>query len=539
MKSKILYFFIILMIMAFAAYLLRVAFVGDPLEEVAQVRDLRLTQEGLEVTANWSELDCKSYDVVYTINGRLTTVSGIRDNTYTIRGVYPGDRCKVTVRAWLNNGLPSFSESAVLKADKVKQAIQLNDTTYYGFTGNDFRLRASANGDLHYRSSDKNVAEVDSSGNVKFKESGEAEILISAKGNGLFSDAERTVEVVVYPSVLDKIQIRAVKNISPSRAIIRWKPDEYAATYKVLRKNPATQEFEELLETPAEVTYLEVTRDDYDYEVKGVAEVNGKKVDGRVSDVAEVRGTTEEAPTYSSFKVIKKLGKSDLNLVADIQGAGETGLPESMSIIGDQCVISYVNPESTLGNLIEYNKNDGKMGAVTKANGIGHANGSAYNPNTNRLYVLSTKNGEKTKKCYVFDAKTKKLIKKMDMPVVTSAIAYDISTDKFYLAKAETIYVCDSHFRVEKTLTKTAPYLYTQDIGAYNNTILVCTWPGKNKSYIDIYKASDGAYLGSYDVSIGEIESCAVDDGYLLILMNTIGNRDDKIYRTKERIAIP
>ena len=50
---------------------------------------------------------------------------------------------------------------------------------------------------------------------------------------------------------------------------------------------------------------------------------------------------------------------------------------------------------------------------------------------------------------------------------------------------------------------------------------------------------NDGAYLGSYDVSLGEIESCAVDDGYLVILMNVQGSMEDKIYKTKKRIAIP
>ena len=101
------------------------------------------------------------------------------------------------------------------------------------------------------------------------------------------------------------------------------------------------------------------------------------------------------------------------------------------------------------------------------------------------------------------------------------------------------MYVCDSKFRLEKTLKKSIRYINPQDIGAYNSAFMICTWIKKNKSFIDIYRVSDGAYLGTYDVSLGEIESCTIDDGYLVILMNTIGSIDDKIYRTKKRIAIP
>ncbi|MGX8773418.1 MAG: hypothetical protein ACSW8G_00005, partial [Bacillota bacterium] len=109
----------------------------------------------------------------------------------------------------------------------------------------------------------------------------------------------------------------------------------------------------------------------------------------------------------------------------------------------------------------------------------------------------------------------------------------------FYLSKGNEIYVCNSDFEVEKFIHKRIRYNHAQDIGAYNGVVLVCTWVSGNTSYIDMYRSSDGAYLGSYDVSIGEIESCVVDDGYLVILMNTVGSSRDRIYRTKERIAIP
>ena len=540
MRGKVLFLIITILIIAFMAYLLRVAFVGDPLEGISQVQDLKLTQEGLNVTANWGAMDCDGYDVKVWHDGRLTVIPKVKDNTYTIVGIYPGERCVVKVAAHMKYGLMSRSAKAELIGEKVRQNITVDETVFYGFEGNDFKLKASANGEVRYRSADKNIAKVDQKGKVELGKSGETEIMMSADGNGLFDEAERTVSVIVYPTMLDEIKGTAVENISPSRAVIRWKPEKLAAEYKVLRKNPATEEFEEVAKMPAEKTYLEVTRDDYDYGIKGIAEVNGEKVDGKLSDAVAVRGTTKEAASYSSFKIIEKLGKSKLNEVAKIYGIeNEAKIPQTMELIGDNCVVAYINRKDTRGRLISYSKEDGSQQEVKNADGIRHANGSAYDSSTNKLYVLSTKNGEKTKKCCVYDGTSKRLLRKFDLPVPANAMAYDVSTNKFYLAQADQMYVCDSNFKIEKELKKTAPYKYTQDLGAYNGVIMACTWRGKNESYIDMYRVSDGAYLGSYDVSFGEVESCSVDDGYLVILMNTIGSNDDRIYKTKKRIAIP
>ena len=539
MRNKLLFILITIMILAFAGYLLQVAFVGDPLEEMTQVRNLRLTQEGTEVDANWDEVDCRGYMVNCFINGKLTESHVVKDNMYTMKGVQPGDVCEVVVRAKLKLGLPSLAAKATMRADKVKQIIAIEKTAFYGFAGNDFKLYASANGDLRYRSSDESVAAVDSKGRVTLGNDGKAEISISAEGNGYFTDAERTVSVFVYPAVLDKITGTAVENLSPTKALIRWNQDEYATGYKVLRRNPSTDEYEELKETTYDVNYLEVVRNDYDYTVKGIAEVDGQKIDGKNSDVIEVRGTTEESPAYPELKIIRKLTEADFELVTVPQGGPKARIPQGISVTKDQYLVTYVNRKSTIGYLLSFKKKTGELKKITRVDGLGHGNGSAYNPYTNRLYLLSGKKGEFSKKCFVYDPKTHKLIDKVTLPVPTSGIAFDKSTNKFYLAYGDEMYVCDSNFKLEKTLKKSVRYIHPQDIGAYNSAFMVCTWIEENKSFIDIYRVSDGAYLGTYDVSMGEIESCTVDDGYLVILMNTINSIDDKIYRTKKRIAIP
>ena len=539
MRSKLLFVIITIMIVAFAGYLLLVAFVGDPIEKMPQVGDLRLTQEGTEVAANWSEEDCSGYYVNCFIDGKLVQSKVVKDNAYIIDGVCPGHFCEVKVRAKLMFGIPSREAKAVIKAEKVKQVIAVDETTYYGFAGNDFKLNATANGDLYYKSTDDNIAEVDRNGRVTLGVDGEAEIIIRADGNGFFSDAERTVSVFVYPAVLDQITGVAVENLSSTKALIRWNPDEYATAYKVFRKNPVTEEFEELEETPYEINYLEVVRNDCDYAVKGIAEVDGAKIDGKISDTVEVRGTTEESPSYSSVKIIGKLTKSDLELKANIYGGKKARIPQSFSVTSDRYIVSYCNRKSSKAYLISYKKKDGSLKNITSANELKHCNGSAYDPYRNRLYVLSGNRDEHSRKCYVYDPDSHRMLDKITLPKAATGIAYDRSTDKFYLAIDDMMYVCDSDFKLEKTMQKSVRYVHTQDIGAYNSAVMVCTWTKKTRSYIDLYRVSDGAYLGSYDVSLGEIESCAVDDGYLVILMNVQGSMEDKIYKTKKRIAIP
>ena len=536
MRGKLLFILITIMILAFAGYLLHVAFVGDPLEGMTQVQHLRLTQEGTEVDANWDEVDCSGYMVNCFINGRLTESHVIKDNMYTMKGVQPGDICEVIVRAKLWFVVPSLAAKATLRADKVKQVIAIEKTAFYGFAGNDFTLDASANGDLQYSSSDERIAAVDGKGRVTLGQNGEAEISITAEGNGYYTDAERTVTVFVYPAVLAQITGTAVENLSPTKALIRWNQDEYATGYKVLRRNPATGEFKELKETTYDVNYLEVVRNDYDYAVKGIAEVDGQRIDGKISDVIEVRGTTEESPAYPKLKIIRKLTKADFELVAVPRGGPKARIPQGISVAKGKYLVTYANRKSTIAYLLSYKKKNGKLQKTTRIDEVGHANGCAYDPYTNRLYVLA---GKYSGKCYVYDPKTHKCFGKIKLPVAATGISFDKSTNKFYLALGDEMYVCDSKFRLEKTLKKSIRYINPQDIGAYNSAFMVCTWIKKNKSFVDIYRVSDGGYLGTYDVSLGEIESCTIDDGYLVILMNTIGSIDDKIYRTKKRIAIP
>ena len=77
-------------------------------------------------------------------------------------------------------------------------------------------------------------------------------------------------------------------------------------------------------------------------------------------------------------------------------------------------------------------------------------------------------------------------------------------------------------------------------MGAYHGVLMQVYSNGKNgNNYIDMYRAKDGAYLGSYKVNFGELESVIVDNGYLVMLVNMLDTSDDYIYKSKNKVFIP
>ena len=502
------------------------------------VRGLTLTQKNLNIIATWDKMECDGYTLTITAGGKKTVVDDYQENEYVIENVVPGTTYSVDIQGLLANGYNSRTTSKSIEAGKLKQTLKINIAVYDGFKGDRFRIEAKGKGDVYFESGNEKVAGVDSNGNVKLKRKGHCVIKAAVSGDGIYDKAAKEVAVNVYPEKLDAAKKVSASNISDSRAVVKWDAVDFAKKYVLMKKNAATGKFDELQTIEDGSTQAEITRNNGEYAVKAKAEVKDKVIEGDVSKTVTIKGTTDSARSYSSGKTIKNLNESNMTRIREIHGDGSTNIPQSMSMTKDYYVVSYVNRGGSAGKFVSYNK-DGSFAKMSSCSGMGHANGSTYNPNTNKFYVVKTHKSTKTASCSTYDGDSKDSAGTFNLPRVTSGIAYDESNNKYYLSKGNEIYVCDSDFKVEKFIHKFVRYNHAQDIGAYNGVVLVCTWVSGKTSYIDMYRASDGAYLGSYDVSIGELESVVVDDGYLIILMNTLGSNKDRLYRTDERIAIP
>ncbi|MDO4834817.1 MAG: hypothetical protein Q4A40_07280 [Bacillota bacterium] len=533
-KYKALAALVIACLAAFAV----LVFAEGPEIITEQVTGLKLQQKGFNITADWDEMDCRGYSVTLTCEGRRYKIPVVKESRAEIKIAALEKVYNVRVVAILDSGRESRPADADIRAEKLPNEVKANIGKIDGIKGEKFRIEAEGIGDISFDSDKGKVAEVDDKGKVKLLKSGHAKITVRAAGDGIHLPAAQIVEVNVYPKVLEQVKGLKVENISDSMARLSWEPVDFATEYCLMKKNLARGSMEKIKTLDGEETSVEVVRNTGDYAVMARAVVSDRVAEGKPSKASRIEGVTEDMPAYSSWRNLKTLNRASLGKFRAVRGDGNCKVPQSLSITDDCYVISYVNSGGSAGKLCSYRRSDGECVDITACSGMGHANGTTYDPNKDRFYVVKTHKSIRTASCSVYNGKTKKSEGSFNLPRVTSGIAYDESNNKYYLSKGNEIYVCDSNFKVEKFIHKKIRYNHAQDIGAYNGIVFVCTWVRGNSSYIDMYRASDGAYLGGYDVSFGEIESCVIDDGYLVILMNNAVTDGDCIYKTKERLPI-
>ena len=245
----------------------------------------------------------------------------------------------------------------------------------------------------------------------------------------------------------------------------------------------------------------------------------------------------EDAKAYSSLTTVKTIDSSDVDVVTYLTGNQSSKNPQSMCFTGDKYVVAFSNRSNTSGILEAYDT-DGNQVETVSTGSISHANGCTYNPNTGDIYIMRTYAGHKIHSIAVFDGETLDQQDSISTNRAPSGIAYDESNDKYYMSAGPRLYVTDGDMGLEKTIYRKRTH-NSQDMGAYNGVALSCIWTGGSTSYIDMYRASDSAYIGSISVPLGEIESVVVNDGRFVILVNVIGSSRDAIYITKDRVSIP
>ena len=533
-KHRVLIVLIILCLAAFGV----LVFVEGPKIMTKQVRGLEVKQNGLTLDAEWDEMECSHYRVIVTCQGNKAYYNSVKDNSFTVEYVEPGKTYNIEVVAILDSGEYSRSQDVNFKAEKMQNRVKVNTESFEGFKKDSFKIEARGIGDIEFSSDNGKVATVDEKGRVKLLKEGHAKITVSAYGDAIHGPGQKTVNVTVYPEQLGQVKGVKVQNTSDSTATISWKALEYAGEYRLMKISPVNGKAEEIKKIENGATSVEINRAAGRYAIFPRAVIGDKTIQGSLSEPVTVKSVTEDLKSYSSWTNLKTLRRSNLKLFRTVRGDGSCRVPQSISITRDCYVISYVNSAGTAGKLCSYRKSDGKCIDITACSGMGHANGTTYDPYKDKFYVAKTHKSYRTASCSVYNGTTKKSEGAFNLPRVTSGIAYDESNNKYYLSKGNEIYVCDSKFNVEKFIHKRIRYNHAQDIGAYNGIVFVCTWVSGNTSYIDMYRASDGAYLGGYDVSFGEVESCVVDDGYLVILMNNASGDGDAIYKTTERLPI-
>ena len=501
-----------------------------------EVSGLTIKQKGIHLEVKWDAEECDGYEVFLFQNGERPKSVTAETNSCKLELNKLDEKYKVVVTAKSKTGGVTGAASKKVFAEKVEQPIKVVEDTLAGFAGNAAAVKAHAPEKIEYRSSDEKVVEVKEDGTLEYKKPGNAEISIIAEEGEQYKEGEETVDVTVFPERLGTTEGR-ITETKDSTVVLEWAPVDFAQKYTIAKKNPVDGAYEIIEETDAETFSVELPRSQATYAIQPQAEVEGQMVQGQLSKDVKVKSAAEDAQTYSSYENLMTLDASNLELVAEVSGLGGARTPQSMSLVDGNYVVAFSNSSGTQGALVTYDS-EGNRIAEQAVSDMGHANGSTYNPVTERIYTVRTHASIWSPKCTMYN-KDLGSEGSFDLPKNTSGIAYDETSNKYYLAKGNEIYVTDSDFNVEKFHWKKIRYNHSQDIAASDGVVLVCTWVSGNESYIDMYRASDGEYIGGYSVPIGEIESALVIDKHLVLLINNFSGAPDQILRTIDPVELP
>ena len=505
------------------------------------VTGLEVKQKGTGIEVKWDDQNADGYEVFLQTNRQRPHAYPTKKTHCRIELDELGRAYKVTVTARSGaNGL-SGAASEKINTKKVYQDIQTSEESYDGLPdkSDSLETEAQTEGEITYKSRDTDVVTVDENGIMHYKKAGHTKVIVFAEGDARYRRTRKYINVNVFPDRLEAPSLRVNTDRSnETTAVLTWNKVDFSRGYRLLKLNPSTGKYSVVKEFEGKDTEAKVLRDNAKYKLEAFAEIDGVTIEGIQSKAAEVKSVSATAEGRSSAHNLKTLDFSNLEVVCTVSGSGGATVPQSMSHVGDNYVITYVDHGGTVGALVAYSR-DGEPMGINSIKKMGHANGSTYNPNTGKIYTVRTHREIRSNKCATFDPEDGSGEGTFNLPRIASGIAYDETNNKYILSKGNELYVTDKDFKVEKSMRKGIRYNHAQDIGAHNGVALVCTWVAGNESYIDLYRISDKAYLGSYHVPIGEIESCFMDGKHLVILMNNATRAGDCILRTVDPVTLP
>ena len=497
-----------------------------------QLHGFKHTQKNFDITVSWNkDKKCEDYTVIVK-KGWKRKLYTTKKAHWKIKGVYPGEEYRVIVmgrRPW--QGM-SDAKAMNLKAVREYQEFETADGIRAGFKGDKTSVRTKAVGKVTYRSLTPENADVSKTGVVTFKKAGDVQIQICAAGTELYRETKETINMKVFPKKLPTPENLRITDADGDSVTFAWDKAEYAGKYRLYKEKyfnsesyiPVTKESEKLT--------AKVIRDGGNYKVKSINSVNGDSVESPQSDPVFVSPASESAKAKKSLSTIETLGTNNTKKITSLPNNGYA--LQSMCVTDNGYIVTYAGRRNKGGKIYRFDF-DGKSKKQVSTGNIGHGNGTTYNPENDSIYIAESAANHRSSKIARFKNDNLSRMSDIDVGFNPSAIAYDRYNGCYYLKTGRQITLCDSNFKDFGEI-KLKRNNIPQDIGAYNGLVFVCTWSGGITSYIDVYRANDRAYIGSYRVALGELESCGVKDGKLVFTVNN--GSSDGLYITKKKIGL-
>ncbi len=483
---------------------------------------------------SWKSSDSRIASVdssgnVLAISKGVATITATSNDNSSIKA-----SCVVTVNYNL--------EMSLSVTDKV---VNIGDT--YNIVAN--ILPEGVNKAVRYSVADSKIATVDSKGKVVAKAVGTTYITVTS-----VEDATKSLKSKIE---VRKKAVTSVKS-SDSNKIVK-----YGSSYKM-----------NVVVSPSNASNKQIV---YSSNNKSIATVDNKgnvKTTSKMGTVT-ITAKSKDNPRAVSRVVIKNVPKTGMNgesskTYNQITKLGTLNLKKSVKVVGTDdvkiaqgfCVyqnyyITALRDKDEKKVLLKYyNKKNGNQAKSFVKKGMGHVNGMTHSSYHGKVYVIrgngwNLPTGKADRIFYSFIPNkifgladntilSKKNIMAGELARGGDSIAYDSATQMFYIAHGSKIYLYSSKF---KLLSGTINKLSTgtvQDIGAYNGMIFVIRYVRKNSSpnrnWIDIYRVSDGKYLGSYNMnSSHELESIDYygSGNKFSLFFNVSNDKNNYIYTTE------
>ena len=254
-------------------------------------------------------------------------------------------------------------------------------------------------------------------------------------------------------------------------------------------------------------------------------------VGGSINDIRRIvdAGTLAQMPekSYDSITTIKTISKSDGKRVNTPTQPGWTA--QSFALVDGHFFIQEVcggRYDASGGYFLECDKT-GKLIRRSDHLSFRHGQGLAYCTADKTFYSSTTGFTGNNRVLYRIDRNDFTLKKSKNVNTGAASVGYDRVNNQFAVCSLSTnINIFDPTFSqkkksISRKRDESPSSLSPQDLTFHNGVVYKCIWNRSGPNYIDMYSASTGNYLGSYDVPYDELESVEIDEtGQLILLMN-------------------
>lgn len=495
--------------------------------------------ETSKVSYTISPSDATNKKVTYLYDSSIISI----DKSGVIKALHEG---KTTIQLKASNGVVSNVANVVVTPPKeVIESLSIKGGNITISTGNTKQLYVTVKGkniqsSKVWSSSNASVLSINANGVVSAKKEGQATVSVKM-GN---VSATITVKVIKSKVKVSSISVNkattTIKMGSTEKLTVSVKPND--ATNKNVTWASSNSK---IVKVSSNGTITGISKGEAvisvysndDKKIKATTKVN--VMSAQINSKSKL-SNLENAKSYKEEKVLKNLTYKDLTYELTVYADEGVRTGQSFTATDKYYITATINTQKT--KIKVFDRKTKKL-LKTFTEQFGHANGMTSNPKTKMVYVTNVPYSFSYNNITKLDKLT---VKKIPNILENKGLAYDSTTNQFYLSRNSNVYVYNSKFELIKRFKKIRNT--SQDCEAFKGLLLCAHFESLKATpngRIDIYRISDSAYVGTINIDFKgkgitslEIESIAhLEGNEFALYYNLVDSKSKKaafIYTTTE-----